>query len=762
MSCRSARRWWRDADTFERYVDRMLQRHARRKAGKPFDLNPALDETTRYSRPQLDRYLGWLAMRMSERARTSFQPGGARSFLAQPTLAESWPGFASAGLPAPSLLSESGRGRLLFTASGVAVLGAAFAILGSTRLSGWTLVASVLAAVAATLTFEVVGWRFRGFESFGLVALVRALGSSLLAVALVFVFTWGVLCLSVAALLPLPSSISAMGILLATVYWFRLVTPRKNAGEFAIAIAPFVAAGLFVLACHHNEQPYLTWWGLVLAGFVGAGISAIQGLRKFGSRARPLAASVMVLSFTGLLGAQALATHLLPEPSLAVALVATSLFLGTLGAISPPTAAGLAIGAVIGVVLGAAPGAASGAALGAKLTRGPFKESLQRWVDRHLSSPCVLIALVCMRQLPMALQRFLDYAVETLLLQRSAEGYQFTHRLLRDHFALRGLIPIAIAAQADDRPRIIARLSSLGEASLPVLTELSAHPDTAIREAAVTGLGNLRTPAAIPPLEQILSSEEAARVRCRAAAALGDLSPASTHDAWSLALRDRSPAVRAAAAKAIGDMKATAVVGERFLLESLQGALRDPSEQVVRSAICALGSNEMTRAAMDLSVDRGMELLATFGSDNRDDKARARELLWGGARARVLGLLDEKDRQELAPRIMGEARELAARRRLEGTGAGSACAGNTRRRRESGGAARHEPGEDSNSKRPPFSRSVTSAWWRRSPCSSNRPPPPRRCAGSECRRRRAWARCWRGGRERTSYGPRLVRKSKRP
>lgn len=72
---------------FELYIDGMMQRHARRKVGKPFDLNADLDEPTEYSRREVDRYLGWIAAHLSERARTSFPPGELMSLLGQDTRA---------------------------------------------------------------------------------------------------------------------------------------------------------------------------------------------------------------------------------------------------------------------------------------------------------------------------------------------------------------------------------------------------------------------------------------------------------------------------------------------------------------------------------------------------------------------------------------------------------------------------------------------------------------------------------------------------
>ena len=71
---------------FDTYIDRMMQRKARRDRGIPFDLNPDNDVPEReypYTREQVNRYLGWLAVRLSERMQTVFPLDRLYSFLAQ-------------------------------------------------------------------------------------------------------------------------------------------------------------------------------------------------------------------------------------------------------------------------------------------------------------------------------------------------------------------------------------------------------------------------------------------------------------------------------------------------------------------------------------------------------------------------------------------------------------------------------------------------------------------------------------------------------
>jgi hypothetical protein len=79
---------------FDFYVDRMMQRLARRESTDPTlhleSLHPDEDRPTRYSRQQVDRYLGWLAMCLIERSRTTFRFGGIYSLLAEKRSGRPW------------------------------------------------------------------------------------------------------------------------------------------------------------------------------------------------------------------------------------------------------------------------------------------------------------------------------------------------------------------------------------------------------------------------------------------------------------------------------------------------------------------------------------------------------------------------------------------------------------------------------------------------------------------------------------------------
>jgi HEAT repeat protein/Cdc6-like AAA superfamily ATPase len=643
----------RRGSLFEHYIDRMMQRHARRRVGKPFDLNADLDEPTEYSRSEVDTYLGWLATRMSELSRTSFPPGELMSFLGP----DAQSGAASFRAP---FLSERRLGRLGFALLGTGVIVMAFSTLGPRHLSLWVQLASFFGGTVAFLTAEVVGWRLMNYlmnyqaiahgspsgvlVSTGL-AVIRTLGFSFVTSLALLIFLWLVLFSSVVVLLPIPSTISAVGVLLAVLYWFRMTGPSIGAGERASAIVPFIAACLFGVTANLQGHSDIMWWSLVLAGCLGAGISVARTLFRVGW----VAAVASALFLGSVIATGSLATHAFSQLSLEVSVFATSLSFGLLSAMSAGTAVGLAAGAVVGLLVAAAPGAIAGAAFCAKACRGHLRQPLNRWVDLRLLNPCVLAVLVSGRRLPVRLTRFLEYASDVLLLHRSGGDYEFVHRLLRDHFALRSLTPRIFEGTGRNGPAVVAKIALLGDTSLAVLSEFATHPDPAIREAAVVGLGDLRLPQAAPLLKRILSSEGLASVRCRTVESLGKTPLEEGRDAWELSFRDPAPDVRSAAAKALGRVKPAELVKERYLLELLQGALRDPSEQVVRAAIETLGNDELILEVMEAPIDQLEETLASGGP-------LALDLFY--APARVLGLRTDKDSQRHSGRIRDQAREL--------------------------------------------------------------------------------------------------------
>ncbi|MCS5703608.1 MAG: HEAT repeat domain-containing protein, partial [Acidobacteria bacterium] len=110
-----------------------------------------------------------------------------------------------------------------------------------------------------------------------------------------------------------------------------------------------------------------------------------------------------------------------------------------------------------------------------------------------------------------------------------------------------------------------------------------ALDDANIRQGASIALANLGQPA-VPALRKSLVSESK-DLRLWSAYTLGQIGPlaASTVEALNVALADADPALRAAAAEALGKIAAPAAV------DCLINALDDENDQVRQQATVALG-----------------------------------------------------------------------------------------------------------------------------------------------------------------------------
>jgi HEAT repeat protein len=118
-----------------------------------------------------------------------------------------------------------------------------------------------------------------------------------------------------------------------------------------------------------------------------------------------------------------------------------------------------------------------------------------------------------------------------------------------------------------------------------LVTALSEDKNARVREHAAGALGDLASPEALKPLVVAMFNDRSARVREHAAFALGQLASSDAFDPLVKALfDDESPRVRAHAAEALGWL------GDRRALEPLAEALEDPSEEVRKKAVKAIGA----------------------------------------------------------------------------------------------------------------------------------------------------------------------------
>ncbi|MES2276016.1 MAG: HEAT repeat domain-containing protein [Bacteroidota bacterium] len=167
---------------------------------------------------------------------------------------------------------------------------------------------------------------------------------------------------------------------------------------------------------------------------------------------------------------------------------------------------GLAIGTVVAVLLGlavpgpylliAGPLAMAAAAL-------LFAFVVRRGYDGFANGVTVLF-LKLQRCLPLRFQAFLKRSVSRLLLQEINGEYAFIHRRVRDHFAIRSVVPKLNAANRQQRLAMVRELLTLNDASCDVLLELIDDEDPAIRSLCISGLGDIGTKTAAQRLIAIL------------------------------------------------------------------------------------------------------------------------------------------------------------------------------------------------------------------------------------------------------------------
>lgn len=202
--------------------------------------------------------------------------------------------------------------------------------------------------------------------------------------------------------------------------------------------------------------------------------------------------------------------------------------------------------------------------------------------DTSLFLTPFLIAILAVRgRAPWLYQRFCRESADMLLLKRSAERFEFTHRLLRDHFALREFEQILHGAQYDVLAAAIERLAHLGESSLDTLSELARHSEPSVRRAAVAGLGSLRMPRVATLLARILSTEMEPSVRAEAKEMLSRLPRQEVFDTFMLVFEEEDETEKLAVLAALSPWVDN---GDILAMGLLKKAMADPSPQVSQAA----------------------------------------------------------------------------------------------------------------------------------------------------------------------------------
>jgi HEAT repeat protein/MFS family permease len=132
--------------------------------------------------------------------------------------------------------------------------------------------------------------------------------------------------------------------------------------------------------------------------------------------------------------------------------------------------------------------------------------------ERQLLSPVATKAVALTGEIPFGFRTFLDYATDALLLKRSAGKVEFMHRILRDYFAMRELLPGLNSASVGRRLEVTRSLGYQGESALPWLADFLRDPDPLIREAAASAVGSIASSDS-PALIEVALSDPVAAVR---------------------------------------------------------------------------------------------------------------------------------------------------------------------------------------------------------------------------------------------------------
>jgi HEAT repeat protein len=506
------------------YVAKMLQRKEWRDKHPdlPFDNRRKLDMTEReyrYSPPRVNRYLGWLAVRLSVRMRNAFSPAHFFDLLNE-GVARDPQSSVRLGLE----VVRGGLGLVGTCAVGAAVLPWTIDALTFVCLSG-------MALTLLGVLLSVLGFRPQNPPR-SLTQFIGAAVESIAACAMVVV-TVGVVARALAVTIPGGNGPFTTG--LVVLYLVVVIGLTSNSLDVK------------------SERP----WSLALLGLISTSLPAgLMAARWFGPSTKPTLAIALVMTSAMVIWfVIKIATS--RDHDLALAVLLSTLFgvgllwVGTsvvtldwhwifaalatlaLGALTfRPNSPALFYGVALASVAGQFAGGMLGAVLGAgtfviimilfilyilnnsnKLTRfieNLLEPAVHGLSERLLFSPLALKGISLSRELPVRFGCFLDYAIGALLLKRSAGDVEFMHRTLRDYFAMRDLLPRLRDSDKARRLEAIRSLGYQGESSIPWLADLVRDPDPHVREAAASGLGVIASPETPPLIEVALSDPEPA------------------------------------------------------------------------------------------------------------------------------------------------------------------------------------------------------------------------------------------------------------
>jgi hypothetical protein len=123
-------------------------------------------------------------------------------------------------------------------------------------------------------------------------------------------------------------------------------------------------------------------------------------------------------------------------------------------------------------------------------------------LDAYLCRRVSILLIAALRLFPLRAGKFINSCSDAFLLKRSMNDVEFVHRLLRDYFALRQLMP-QLAVEGVGKIQAVQ-----GEAALEILAEFVQQGDPAVRTAAISSLGRIPSPISTLMAERLRSGYE--------------------------------------------------------------------------------------------------------------------------------------------------------------------------------------------------------------------------------------------------------------
>lgn len=559
------------------YVERMVQRDARRKAGVHYDSNRENDVPTEYPVNKINHYLGWLAIRISERAQTVLPIDRMHSFLR---------------------LQAGGTEYKIFSSANVALMVFAFSVVLVLIASAtFNLILSAVCGIVAVIGSIASLVQRDNNDQVNDASTQPSQFSEILSA--IFLFGWlvllfGLVNLSISSVLSIDNNATYTGTIVFSVV-LLLFSESKNADKATPAplMPDFMRKLRWLLSCVApltvftlilTRKPHLIALGIA----IGSALAVFLTIRREHYRYSGFWSYTVSFFLLGAIaiGAIAFFDYVLGETNQTnFALLLASLAGLVIGILEfPMLVLLLFVPTVVYEFEGPAWGVLSVAFVLVAfwkplvLNRVERERPTDRIVERLFLNPLTTITLAFRGDACFKYKTFLNYAVHAMLLKRAGVDYEFVHRLLRDHFAIRELVPL-LGTTGETQLRVISQLSRQGESGFDALSNLITDPDSRVRQVSVEGLGRIATPKVLSVFKETLTDVDP-EVRCTVLRNLQKLDSDSARSILRIGFNDRSPIVRREAIRAMNGRGEAS--RDEYLLRL---ALQDPDDGVFQEAL---------------------------------------------------------------------------------------------------------------------------------------------------------------------------------